>query len=256
MATCKASCAVIARNLSVSFSGHQVLNDLSVEIPPRNLTVIVGRSGAGKSTFLRSLNRLNEEISGSRTKGTVKLSFKDGTVDIYRDSFRLEELRRRVGMVFQTPHPLPTSIEKNLSLPLKLVLNVTSSEIGARIEQALTVAHLWSEVKNRLKEPALSLSGGQQQRLCLARTLALEPEILLLDEPTASLDFKASEKIENLLSELKRDYTIVAVSHSIGQARRIADNILVMKEGKIVSALGAPQFQVRGSLEDLLNEVF
>jgi phosphate transport system ATP-binding protein len=159
-------------------------------------------------------------------------------------------------MVFQTPHPLPTSIEKNLSLPLKLVLNVTSSEIGARMEQALTVAHLWSEVKNRLKEPALSLSGGQQQRLCLARTLALEPEILLLDEPTASLDFKASEKIENLLSELKRDYTIVAVSHSIGQARRIADTILVMKEGKIVSALGAPQFQARGSLEDLLNEVF
>ena len=120
----------------------------------------------------------------------------------------------------------------------------------------LTVAHLWSEVKNRLKEPALSLSGGQQQRLCLARTIALEPEILLLDEPTASLDFKASEKIENLLSELKRDYTIVAVSHSIGQARRIADNILVMKEGKIVTALGAPQFQARGSLEDLLNEVF
>jgi phosphate transport system ATP-binding protein len=159
-------------------------------------------------------------------------------------------------MVFQTPHPLPTSIEKNLSLPLKLVLNVTSSQIGARIEQALTVAHLWSEVKNRLKEPALSLSGGQQQRLCLARALALEPEILLLDEPTASLDFKASEKIENLLSELKRDYTIVAVSHSIGQARRIADNILVMKEGKIVTALGAPQFQARGSLEDLLNEVF
>jgi phosphate transport system ATP-binding protein len=159
-------------------------------------------------------------------------------------------------MAFQTPHPLPTSIEKNLSLPLKLVLNVTSSEIGARIEQALTVAHLWSEVKNRLKEPALSLSGGQQQRLCLARTLALEPEILLLDEPTASLDFKASEKIENLLSELKRDYTIVAVSHSIGQARRIADNILVMKEGKIFTAIGAPQFQVSGSLEDLLNEVF
>lgn len=120
----------------------------------------------------------------------------------------------------------------------------------------LTVAHLWSEVKNRLKEPALSLSGGQQQRLCLARTIALEPEILLLDEPTASLDLKASEKIENLLSELKRDYTIVAVSHSIGQARRIADNILVMKEGKIVTALGAPQFQARGSLEDLLNEVF
>ena len=120
----------------------------------------------------------------------------------------------------------------------------------------LTVAHLWSEVMNRLKEPALSLSGGQQQRLCLARTIALEPEILLLDEPTASLDLKASEKIENLLSELKRDYTIVAVSHSIGQARRIADNILVMKEGKIVTALGAPQFQARGSLEDLLNEVF
>lgn len=256
MSTCKSSCAVIARNLSVSFSGHQVLNDLSVEIPPRNLTVIVGRSGAGKSTFLRSLNRLNEEISGCRTEGTVKLSFKDGTVDIYRDRFRLEELRRRVGMVFQTPHPLPTSIEKNLSLPLKLVLDLPSSEIGRRIEKALSATHLLQEVKNRLKEPALSLSGGQQQRLCLARTLALEPEILLLDEPTASLDFKASEKIENLLSELKRDYTVVAVSHSIGQARRVADNILVMKEGTMVTTLVATEFQARGSLEDLLNEVF
>ncbi len=256
MAFPSTSCSVFAQNLSVSFSARQVINNLSVEISSRNITVIVGRSGVGKSTFLRSLNRLNEEISGSRTEGTVKLSFKDGTVDIYRDRFPIEELRRRVGMVFQTPHPIPTSIGKNLSLPLKLVLNLPSRKIDDRIEKALTIVHLWSEVKNRLKEPALSLSGGQQQRLCLARTLALEPEILLLDEPTASLDFKASEKIEDLLSELKRDYTIISVSHSIGQARRIADNVLVMKEGSIIKVLAASQFQEKGTLEDLLNEVF
>lgn len=248
--------SVIAEKLYVSFSGRSVIRNLSVNIASGNLTVIVGKSGAGKSTFLQSLNRLNDEIRGAKTLGNVKLKFKNGVIDIYKDRFPVEELRRRVGMVFQTPHPLPTSIEKNLSLPLKLVLNIRPKGIPDRIQKALTIAQLWDEVKDRLKDPAVRLSGGQQQRLCLARTLALEPEILLLDEPTASLDFKASEKIEELLTELKKDYTIIAVSHSLRQARRIADRILIMKEGTIVAALDPPQFQQKEVFENLLEEIF
>ncbi|MFA6220711.1 MAG: phosphate ABC transporter ATP-binding protein [Desulfomonilaceae bacterium] len=248
--------SVIVHDLFVSFYKRIVIRGLSIKIPSGKLSVIVGRSGAGKSTFLRSLNRLNEEMPGSRTQGTIRINFKDGPIDVYGDRFPLERLRRRVGMVFQTPHPLPTTIEKNLSLPLKLVLNLKSAEISHRIENSLTLAHLWEEVKDRLKEPASSLSGGQQQRLCLARALALEPEILLLDEPTASLDFKASEKIEELLKELQRNYTIVAVSHSLSQAQRIADQIFVMKEGTIVATSGSSEFERKKLVDDLLEEIF
>ena len=248
--------SVIVHDLFVSFYKRVVIRGLSIEIPSGKLSVIVGRSGAGKSTFLRSLNRLNEEMPGSRTQGTIRINFKDGPIDIYGDSFPLERLRRRVGMVFQSPHPLPTTIEKNLSLPLKLVLNLKSGEILHRIENSLILAHLWEEVKDRLKEPASSLSGGQQQRLCLARALALEPEILLLDEPTASLDFKASEKIEELLKELQRNYTIVAVSHSLSQAQRIADQIFVMKEGTIVATSGSSELERKKLIDDLLEEIF
>lgn len=246
----------LIEDLSVSFAGHSVLEGLSLSFPHRTLTVILGRSGSGKSTFLRSLNRLNECFPESETVGTVRLFIADKWVDVYRDGFPLTELRRRVGMVFQTPNCLPMSIEKNIALPLKLVMGLTSQDIADRMEWALREAQLWDEVEARLQHPAATLSGGQQQRLCLARALALEPQFLLLDEPTSSLDFRASAKIEELLLRLKDRYTIVAVSHSLGQARRLADRIAVMNRGTVTGIFGPADFGHRESFETLVEEIF
>jgi phosphate transport system ATP-binding protein len=187
---------VLVESLHVSFAGREVLHDLSAEFHRGRLAVILGRSGSGKTTFLRTLNRLNECFPSSATRGFVRLKLQGEWRDIYRDAMPLSELRRRVGMVFQTPHLLPASIADNLALPVKLVLGLPRRDIASRVEWALEEAHLWEEVKDRLEAPAHTLSGGQQQRLCLARLLALEPEILLLDEPTASLDFRAALKVE------------------------------------------------------------
>jgi phosphate transport system ATP-binding protein len=177
-------------------------------------------------------------------------------VDVYKNGIALEELRRRVGMVFQSPNILPVSVAKNLALPLGLVLGIHRKEIPDRVEEALKAAHLWEEVKDRLRDQASTLSGGQQQRLCLARALALEPDVLLLDEPTASLDYLAAMKIEELLTDLKQKYTVVAVSHSLSQARRLADEVLVLKGGEIARTLSPSEFSDRNVVEDILNEVF
>ena len=178
----------------------------------------VGRSGSGKTTLLRALNRLNECFPGCRTQGQVLLQFPEGgEVDAYDARTDVELLRRRVGMVFQSPNVLPVSIGRNLLMPLKLVAGVTGSKAEARMEQALRDVGLWDEVAERLSHAAATLSGGQQQRLCLARALALEPELLLLDEPTASVDYRSAEIIENLLQELAKRLTVVMVSHSLSQ---------------------------------------
>jgi phosphate transport system ATP-binding protein len=243
-------------HLSVSFGPRQVLQDINLSLEKGRLYVLVGRSGAGKTAFLRSFNRLNEYFPHCQTRGSLHLQLDTQWVDIYRDGPSVTELRRRVGMVFQTPNILPASIEKNLLLPLKLVVGLGKKDIPERVEWALRQVHLWEEVHDRLQTPAATLSGGQQQRLCLARVLALEPALLLLDEPTASLDFLASRKIEDLLLTLKEQYPILAVSHSLSQARRLGDEILVMKEGRLARILSRQDFQDKAMLEDLLEEVF
>ena len=242
--------------LTVGFAGREVLHNLEAKFYPGQLAVILGRSGSGKTTFLRALNRLNECFPGSDTRGSVQLKLKGEWLDIYQDALPLTELRRRVGMVMQTPHLLPGSIAANISLPGKLVLGWPRREIPEKVEQALREAHLWEEVGDRLDNPAQTLSGGQQQRLCLARLLALEPEILLLDEPTASLDFRASLKVEELLLSLKERYTVIAVSHSLSQARRLADAALIFREGAVVERLGREDLQAPDTLQTLLEEIF
>ena len=243
-------------NLTVGFAGKVVVRDVSLEVAAGSMTVILGRSGSGKTTFLRALNRLNECFPGCRTTGSVSIHLSGAWVDVYRGDLPLSDLRRRVGMVFQDPNVLPVSIERNLSLPLKLGLGISGRKAATRIETALTQAELWEEVRDRLSEPAVNLSGGQQQRLCLARALVLRPEVLLLDEPTASLDFKASQKIEALLHALKKEYTIILVSHSLSQTGRLADRILVLQDGRLVKNMGAGDLTEPDKLKELIEGVF
>lgn len=242
--------------LAVCFAGREVLHDLNAEFCRGRVAVILGRSGSGKTTFLRAMNRLNECFPGSATRGSVRLKLQGEWRAIYGDAVPLTELRRRVGMVFQTPHLLPGSITDNLALPGKLVLGWPRREIAGRVEMALKEAHLWEEVQDRLEAPAHTLSGGQQQRLCLARLLALEPEILLVDEPTASLDFRSSLKVEELLLSLKDRYTIIAVSHSLSQARRLADAALIFRDGTVAQKLSREDLQAPDTLRTLLEEIF
>jgi phosphate transport system ATP-binding protein len=247
--------AIQTDSLCVSFLGKSVLNCVTMAFQARKLTAVIGRSGSGKTTLLRALNRLNECLPGCETSGTVRVKVEDAFVDVYKNGGSLAELRRRVGMVFQSPNVLPVSIAKNLSLPMRLVLGLHKKEIPDRAEDALKAAHLWEEVKDRLKDQASTLSGGQQQRLYLARVLALEPDVLLLDEPTASLDYRAATKIEELLLDLKENYTVIAVSHSLSQARRLADVVVVLSEGQVVRTVPSQEFREQGVLDHLLEEI-
>jgi len=246
---------VSIENLWVRFSQKNALKDVSLSLWPGQLTVLVGPSGSGKSTLLRSINRLNTSAE-SRTEGTVRIRLHERVIDVYRDPFPLSELRRRVGMVFQTPAVLPFSIGRNLVMPLRVTLGLTGAALSERMEWALREVSLWDEVKDRLGEPAPTLSGGQQQRLCLARVLALEPQVLLLDEPTASLDFRAAARIEALLSRLKQRYTILAVSHSLSQTRRIADRVYVLKEGELVQEMARQQLEDADAFRRLMEDAF
>ena len=247
--------AIRIAHLSVRFGGQSVLADLNLVIPAKGLTFLLGRSGSGKTTLLRAINRLNECLPGCETQGQVQVRLGGAWVDVYAPSVPVESVRRRIGMVFQTPNVLPLSLERNISLPLEAALSLPSDVIHERVERVLREVHLWDEVKDRLKAPAVTLSGGQQQRLCLARALALEPEILLLDEPTASLDFKASQQIESLLLELKSRYTLLVVSHSLGQAHRLADNVLVLRDGQRVDVLPPGVFQDKTAFLDAMDEL-
>jgi phosphate transport system ATP-binding protein len=225
--------AIDIRRLSVHFHGRTSLRDVSLAIPARSITVVIGPSGAGKTTLLRAVNRLNECFDGCRTAGGVWL-LGDRARDVYAPDYPLALLRREAAMCFQHPNPLPGSIASNFSVPLRCVLGLSSSEVQERTERALREVDLFDEVAGRLRADVRTLSGGQQQRLCLARALALEPKFLLLDEPTASLDFRARAKIEELLLRLKARYTIVAVSHGLGQVRRLADQAAVLRDGALV----------------------
>ena len=200
--------------------------------------VLVGQSGCGKTTLLRAINRLNEEYENSYTNGQVEIDTGNGLEAIYsspqnKNPRSLQSLRQKVGMVFQTPALLPVSIYRNIAMPLELVAACPKNETKTKVEEALKLVGLWEEVNNRLDLTASALSGGQQQRLCLARTLALEPAILLLDEPTSALDVHASKAIEELLISLRQHYTIIMVSHSLEQACALADKLVVMENGQI-----------------------
>jgi phosphate transport system ATP-binding protein len=205
------------RRLTVSYAKATAVADVDLPIYRNLVTAIIGPSGCGKSTFLRSLNRMNDLVPSARVEGEVLYHGQD----IYGDGVDPVEVRRRIGMVFQKPNPFPKSIYDNVAWGLR-VLGL-KDDLDGRVERALTQAALWDEVKDRLKKGALGLSGGQQQRLCLARALAVEPDVVLLDEPASALDPIATSKIEDLMHELKRDYTLVIVTHNMQQAARVAE---------------------------------
>jgi phosphate transport system ATP-binding protein len=254
--TAKAEPTVAVSGLNVHFSGKSVLEEVTFSLWPGQITVIVGPSGSGKTTLLRSINRLNECFPACRTEGAVRLRLDGRSGDIYENFLPLPELRRRVGMVFQTPAVLPFSIRKNLAMPLRVTLGITGAAVAERVEWALREVSLWDEVKYRLNDAAATLSGGQQQRLCLARVLALEPQILLLDEPTSSLDFRAAARIEELLLKLKEHYTILAVSHSLSETRRLADRVCVLREGRIVQELDRQHLSDSAVFQQLIEAAF
>ncbi|MEK6304420.1 MAG: phosphate ABC transporter ATP-binding protein PstB [Acidobacteriota bacterium] len=206
--------------LNFFYSRVQALKAISHDVAPNQVTAYIGPSGCGKSTLIRTLNRMNDVIPGTRVEGRVEL---DGQ-DIYAPGTDVVSLRRRVGMVFQKPNPFPRSIFDNVAYGLKINgMARSKSDLADRVEASLRAAALWDEVKDRLNESAYSVSGGQQQRVCIARALAVEPEVLLMDEPTSALDPIATQKIEELIVELKETYTIVIVTHNMQQAARVSD---------------------------------
>jgi len=207
-------------NLNFYYGRVRALKDVALEIPSNKVTAFIGPSGCGKSTLLRALNRMNDVIPGTRVEGRIAL---DGE-DIYASGTDVVSLRRRVGMVFQKPNPFPRSIFDNVSYGLRInKLTSSKTELADRVEESLKAAALWDEVKDRLKGPAFGLSGGQQQRLCIARALAVEPEVVLMDEPTSALDPIATQKVEELIDELTEKYTIVIVTHNMQQAGRVSE---------------------------------
>ncbi len=219
-----------AKNLNVYYGDNHVLKDISLSIKENSVTAFIGPSGCGKSTFLRTLNRMNDYIDSFKKKGKVYI---DGQ-EIYDKKIRVEELRRKVGMVFQKPNPFPKTIYENVAYGLRIHGITNKLEINERVEKSLKQAALWGEVKDKLNKPALSLSGGQQQRLCIARTLAVKPTIILMDEPASALDPLSTAKIEELIQELKEKYTIVIVTHNMQQAARVSDRTAFFYLGDLV----------------------
>ncbi len=217
------------QNLSLWFGTNHVLKSCSLDIPANAVTAIMGPSGCGKSTLLRTINRMNDLVAGVRIEGRIIIDGQNIFTDV-----DVIELRKRVGMVFQKPNPFPKSIFENVAFGLRIHHQGDRSEISARVEEALRAANLWDEVKDRLHDSAFSLSGGQQQRLCLARAIAVRPEIILLDEPASALDPHSTARLEELVIQLKRDYTIVIVTHNMQQAARVSDCCAFLMLGEIV----------------------
>jgi len=218
------------RNLSVSYGAQQALKNVSLDIPDRKITVIIGPSGCGKTTLLKSLNRLLDSVDGVKIEGQI---FVDGE-DIYDPKIEVTHIRKKMGLLSQKPQVLPMSIYDNVAYGPRLHNGLEKKKLTRLVEDHLQVAGLWDEVKDRLHEPASRLSVGQQQRLCLARGLAVEPEIILGDEPTSALDPQSSQNVERRLIELKSEYTVVVVTHILRQARRIADYLAFLYLGELV----------------------
>ena len=217
------------KGLDLFYSDVQALKDINIDIGEKQVTALIGPSGCGKSTFLKTLNRMNDLVSGVRITGEVYL---DGT-NVYGE-YDIVELRKRVGMVFQKPNPFPMSIYDNIAYGPRTHGIRSKSRLDELVEKSLRSAALWDEVKDRLKKSAMGLSGGQQQRLCIARVLAVNPEVVLMDEPTSALDPISTMKIEDLVDELKKDYTIIIVTHNMQQAGRISDKTAFFLHGEIV----------------------
>ena len=217
--------------LNFYYGSHRVLENINLKIQPNQVTALIGPSGCGKSTFLRTLNRMNDIVPGTRVEGSVQIDHQD----IYESSVDVVDLRRRVGMVFQKSNPFPKSVFENVAYGLRINRMTRSrDELRSRVDASLKAAALWEEVRDRLHTSALALSGGQQQRLCIARALAVEPEILLMDEPASALDPIATQKIEELIYQLKARYTIVIVTHNMQQAARVSDVTAFFWLGKLV----------------------
>ncbi|MDD3867033.1 MAG: phosphate ABC transporter ATP-binding protein PstB [Eubacteriales bacterium] len=224
------SIQVKAENLNLFYGDFQALKQINMAIPARQITALIGPSGCGKSTFLRTLNRMNDLIPSVRIEGKVLIDQED----IYAESIDVNQLRKKVGMVFQKPNPLPTSIYQNVAYGPTIHGIHQRQELNRIVEESLRRAALWDEVKDRLKRDAYGLSGGQQQRLCIARALAVEPEILLMDESTSALDPLSTQKIEDLMSELKEKYTIIIVTHNMQQAARVSDQTAFFMLGEVL----------------------
>ena len=228
---------VSIRNLNFYYGETRALKNISIDFPDRQTTAMIGPSGCGKSTLLRVLNRMYDLYPGQRAEGEVMMGG-DNLIDPRLD---LNKLRRRVGMVFQKPTPFPKSIFENVMFGVRLHERLSKSEAAERVEWALTRAALWGEVKDRLHASALGLSGGQQQRLCIARSIAVRPDVLLLDEPTSALDPISTLKIEELIDELKQDFTIIIVTHNMQQAGRCADQVAFFYLGELVEVGASSQ---------------
>jgi len=221
---------IVTSRLNLFYGSFRALRDISISIEERKITALIGPSGCGKSTFLRTLNRMNDIIPGVRIEGRVTI---DGQ-DIYGPGVDLVGLRKRVGMVFQRPNPFPMSVFDNVAYGPRIHGLATKATLPDIVERSLRAAALWDEVKDRLKDSALGLSGGQQQRLCIARVLAVEPEVLLMDEPCSALDPISTAKIEDLMTDLKQDYTIVIVTHNMQQAGRVSDKTGFFLSGELI----------------------
>ena len=226
-----ASVMIDVRDIDFAYGEKQVLSDVTLEIPPQAVTAFIGPSGCGKTTLLRCINRMNDLIENARiVQGAIYL----GGTDINSPTVDVVDLRRRVGMVFQKSNPFPKSIYDNIAYGLRIAGTTKRSRIDEAVEKSLRGAALWDEVKDRLDEGALGLSGGQQQRLCIARALAVEPDVILMDEPCSALDPIATAKIEELIQELKRQYTIVIVTHNMQQAGRVSDHTGFFYLGRLI----------------------
>ena len=223
--------AIETKNMNLWYGAHQALTDINLSHPARKITALIGPSGCGKSTFLKSLNRMNDLVEGCRIEGEITL---DG-VDIYKN-YDVNMLRKRVGMVFQKPNPFPMSIYDNIAYGPRIHGIRSRKKLDEIVELSLKKAAIWDECKDRLKKSALGMSGGQQQRLCIARALAVEPEVLLMDEPTSALDPISTSKIEDLAVELSEKYTIVMVTHNMQQAARIADKTAFFLLGELIES--------------------
>jgi phosphate transport system ATP-binding protein len=227
----QAAAKIDVTDLNFYYGSRRVLERIALKIRPNEVTALIGPSGCGKSTFLRSLNRMNDIVPGARVEGSICIDGKD----IYAPSVDVVDLRRRVGMVFQKSNPFPKSIFDNVAYGLRINgLTKSRGELGGRVESSLKAAALWDEVSDRLHTSALALSGGQQQRLCIARALAVEPEIVLMDEPASALDPIATQRIEELIYQLKSRYTIVIVTHNMQQAARVSDVTAFFWLGKLI----------------------
>ena len=217
-------------NLCLWYGSHQALKDINIEIPEKSITALIGPSGCGKSTFLKTLDRMNDLLPDVKITGSVLYKGED----IFDASVDVSELRRQVGMVFQKPNPFPMSIYDNIAYGPRTHGVKNKAKLDEIVEKSLRGAAIWDEVKDRLKKNALGLSGGQQQRLCIARALAVKPEVLLMDEPTSALDPGSTMKVEELMSELKKNYTVVIVTHNMQQAARISDRTAFFLLGELV----------------------